>query len=280
MARIIRGGIFAAGLMAVAAGSGCPGDKGETASEATASETSTPTTQESPTTSLPMVTSSSTTNETSSTTEPAELMRCESLCESDRDCLRDGEDIGFRCIDGVCVYPACTSDANCVAELSGWQKVCAGQDGCDAMEACVEVEGEGRCALEPGLFTCADFGLAELTRAPIEGGRPVAVCGQAMASCVEGECITPCTEATCAPQMGHPFCEPVTGQCVCQIDQDCLDASLVGFVQCIDGRCGCASDSDCAGGTNVDTCREGACGCSSDATCTTMVFDGAPLSCQ
>lgn len=225
------------------------------------------------------------TTTTGSTTEPTtgdpQAKRCESRCDNDRECLIGGDDLGFRCIDGLCRFPACTSDAQCLAALSGWQTPCTTTTDCMAGEACVTVADEGRCALQPGTFACADFGLVELVLPLFGSEREVTVCGQASATCEAGVCQSPCTgDAACPVQLGHPFCDAPSGQCVCQIDQDCLDSGLPGYVQCVAGRCGCAVDSDCAGGKNVDTCYEGVCGCSSDATCTAMVFDAAPLSCQ
>lgn len=259
----------------------CPSTDSETETTATP-----PATSEAPTTTTTTSTPATTTTTTMGTSEPTtagvgEAKRCESRCEGDRDCLVGGSDLGFRCLDGLCLFPPCTGDAQCLAELSGWKAECAAQAGCASGEACVEVDGAGRCALTPGQFACADFGLVELQRPSIEGGRPVTVCGQASASCVAGECTSPCAgDESCPPQMGHPSCEPESGRCVCQTDQDCLNSGLPGFAQCINGVCGCASDSDCAGGQNVDTCYAGVCGCSSDEACMVMVFDGAPLSCE
>jgi hypothetical protein len=260
----------------------CPPQQGGTATEP--GTEAMPTTQsEPPTTGSPPTTSTTTTDSTSAepTTAGDELKRCASRCQIDRDCLVGGMNYGFRCLDGLCLYPPCSSDVQCLADLSGWKQPCAGQAECAAVEACVEVEGAGRCALKPGMFSCADFGLVEVQRAPIEGGRPLTVCGQELAVCEAGECSRPCTsDESCPAAMGHPRCEPESGRCVCEFDQDCLDSGLPGFVRCVEGRCGCASDSDCAGGQNVDTCYAGVCGCSSDAACTAQVFDGAPLSCE
>ncbi|WP_170136066.1 hypothetical protein [Nannocystis exedens] len=216
-----------------------------------------------------------------STTGGGEAKRCQSQCDNDRDCRIDGGDLGFRCIDGLCLFPPCTSDAQCLAELSGWKTPCAGPGECAAEEACVLVADAGRCALTPATFACADFGLVEQTLPLFEGRGEATVCGQAAATCEAGACQSPCAgDEACLPQTGHPVCDVPSGACVCQIDQDCLDSGLPGYVQCVAGRCGCAVDSDCAGGQNVDTCYAGACGCSADATCTVAVFDGAPLVCQ
>lgn len=270
-------------ILVLALFSACPAQPGDTATEPTGTTAMPPSASEVPTTGPAMTTSSTTSTSTGDdpTTAGPEAKRCQSHCESDRDCRVDGGDLGFRCVDGLCVFPACTGDAQCVAELSGWQTPCAAQGECAAEEACVAVDGQGRCALMPGLFACVDFGLAELMRPPIEGGAEVTVCGQAAAVCVAGECTTPCTgDDTCPSMLGHPSCEAMTGQCVCQTDQDCLDSGLPGYTRCFAGRCGCAEDSDCAGGKNVDTCYAGACGCSADAACNEPVFDGATLACE
>lgn len=254
-----------------------PADSGTASEPQTTSSTTGPT--GGPTSSETGPTSGSTGAET--TTAGPEAKRCESQCDNDRDCRIGGGDLGFRCIDGLCLFPPCTSDAQCLAELSGWKTPCAGPGDCAAQEACVLVADAGRCALTPGTFACADFGLVELTLPPFAGGREVTVCGQAAATCEAGACQSPCAgDEACPPQTGHPFCDVPSGQCVCQIDQDCVDSNLPGYVQCIAGRCGCAVDSDCAGGQNVDTCYAGACGCAADSTCTMTVFDGAALSCQ
>jgi hypothetical protein len=261
---------------------GCPPADSGTASEppTTSSTTAATDTGTSPTSSS---TSSTTTTGTSGepTTAGAEAKRCQSQCDNDRDCRVGGGDLGFRCIDGLCLYPDCTSDAQCLAELSGWKNPCAGPSDCAAEEACVLVADVGRCALTPGTFACADFGLVERTLPAFDGGPDVTVCGQAAATCEAGACQSPCGgDEGCQAQTGHPVCDVPSGECVCQIDQDCLDSGLPGYVQCVAGRCGCAIDSDCADGQNVDTCYAGVCGCAADTTCTVTIFDGAPLVCQ
>lgn len=220
-------------------------------------------------------------SETGEPTGGAELMRCEALCEGDDDCLIAGDDTGFRCLAGRCVYPSCTDAEGCVADLSGWKKPCAGDGECQAVEGCIDVGGGvGRCALRPGMFACADFGLQELMRPAIGGGELV-VCGNPSAVCEAGECRSPCTgDDSCAAELGHPTCETASGRCVCTSDQDCADAMVPGFVACEGGRCGCRTDDDCKGGNNVDACYEGACGCASDRACTVNFFDGGMLACQ
>jgi len=271
-------GVFSLFVLSASTLTACPPKPGETATEPQ-TETMAPTTTE--TTASPMMATTTTGSSGEPTTGEPQPKRCESRCDNDRECLIGGDDLGFRCIDGLCLFPACTSDAQCLAELSGWQTPCATQAECMAEEACVAVADGGRCALTPGTFACADFGLVEQTLPLVDSEREVTVCGQASATCEAGVCQSPCTgDAACPVQLGHPVCDVQSGQCVCQIDQDCADSGLPGYVQCVAGRCGCAVDSDCAGGKNVDTCYEGVCGCSSDATCTAMVFDAAPLSCQ
>jgi hypothetical protein len=264
----VVGAIAAFGLLVA-----CPGKHGETITEGSTSEATTATSS-APTTGGTATTGGAT------TTSGGEPTRCVSLCESDRDCLQNGADLGFGCVAGQCV-PACASDEECVADLSGWSEPCVDQGGCGADQACIDVDGAGRCALVPGVFACADFGLVELMRSTIAGDMTVTVCGQGNVSCTGGQCVAPCASDTeCPAAMGHPFCDVNTGQCECEVDQDCVDSQLAGYTRCIDGRCGCSSDADCAGGKNVDTCHDGVCGCSSDAACTDPVFDGAPLKCQ
>lgn len=219
------------------------------------------------------------------TTEGApatEVLRCESLCDVDADCRLGGEDLGFRCLDGVCGYPPCTSDAQCVAELSNWRRPCAVKGDCAAEETCIDVGGgDGRCALAPGALQCGDFGLSEMMRPAFVGGEARTVCGNPQAICAAGECVAPCTsDDTCAPEMGHPHCDLQARACVCESDQECVAAAVPGFAACLDGRCGCRTDADCKGGTNVDVCYAGVCGCSSDQACTSPVFDAAPLACR
>lgn len=222
--------------------------------------------------------SSSATGESTGGGGPAK--RCEPHCGGDEDCLYKGGDIGFRCIGGVCVFPACASDDACIAELSGWTGACAGPGDCAAAQACVVVDGAGVCANTTDALSCADFGLAAISW-PTLGGGTAMVCGNPDARCEGGECVDPCkTDDECAPVMGRPTCEAMSGRCVCTEDLDCLSSGLPGFVTCIDGSCGCRKDVDCEGGSNVDTCYAGVCGCSSDATCTTAIFDGATLVCE
>lgn len=250
-----------------ALGSGCPGGQPPGATEGGTGE----------------ATAGSETGEPTggaTTGEPA-LMRCEPLCQGDDDCTIDGADMGFRCIEGRCAYPPCEDDARCVADLSNWKKPCAGDGECGAEERCIDIGGgAGRCALRPGTFACADFGLQELMRPALAGGEQVVVCGNPDAVCEAGECRAPCAgDEACAPEMGHPTCEPGSGRCVCTSDQDCVDSKLPGFVACEGGRCGCRTDADCEGGANVDACYAGACGCASDQTCTVDYFDAATLVC-
>jgi hypothetical protein len=221
-------------------------------------------------------------SETGEPTGGAALMRCEPLCDADAECRIGGEDMGFRCLEGRCVYPPCTDAEGCVADLSGWRKPCAADGECEPVEGCIDIGGgAGRCALRPGMFACADFGLQEVMRPAIAGGEPVVVCGNPNAVCEAGECRAPCTaDDGCAAEMGHPTCEVASGRCVCKSDQDCAGAMVPGFVACADGRCGCRTDSDCEGGPNVDACYGGACGCASDEACTVKYFDGAALACQ
>ncbi|HEY8377079.1 MAG TPA: hypothetical protein VIK91_11345, partial [Nannocystis sp.] len=219
----------------------CPGTPGGTATEGSATATtSTSSATTSTTASAPTTTAAtSTTTEAPTTTAGGEPMRCVSLCESDRDCLQNGQDIGFSCVMGRCV-PACASDEECLAELSGWTQTCVDQAGCPSNQICIAVEGEGRCALAPGVFSCEDFGLVELMRPTIAGDMTAIVCGQKDVTCAGGQCLAPCSDdLDCPPQMGHPFCNVETGQCECVIDQDCLDTKVPGFTLCIDGRCGC-----------------------------------------
>lgn len=247
-------------------GMGCPpGQKGTTAAETTEGTTG-----------------ASTGGSTGEPTGGAVLMRCEPLCDGDDDCTIDGADMGFRCLAGRCAYPPCTGDAGCVADLSGWKNPCAGDGECQAVEGCIDVGGGvGRCALRPGTFACADFGLQEVMRPAIAGGAQVVVCGNPNAVCEAGECRAPCAaDDGCAAEMGHPTCEVASGRCVCTSDKDCTSAMVPGFVACLEGRCGCRTDADCEGGPNVDACYGGACGCASEEVCTVEFFDGAALACQ
>lgn len=208
---------------------------------------------------------------------------CEPTCEADADCTLGGDDIGFRCVDGVCGLPPCSDDAACVALLSGWSTACAAQAGCEAGQVCVEVAAaDGRCAAAPGpLFTCADFGLEEVMRPTIEGDANAVVCGMPDAACVADECVAPCkSDAACPASLGAPHCDVATGQCTCTSDAECQATMQPGLVACVDGRCGCTVDADCVGGTNVDTCYAGVCGCAGAASCTDAVFDGATQVCR
>ncbi|MFY0535110.1 hypothetical protein [Nannocystis pusilla] len=254
-----------------------PADSGTASEPPTTSSTTAPT--GGPTSTETGPTSGSTGTET--TTAGPEAKRCQSQCDNDRDCRIGGGDLGFRCIDGLCLFPPCTSDAQCLAELSGWKTPCAGPGDCAAQEACVLVADAGRCALTPGTFACADFGLVEQTLPLFAGGREVTVCGQAAATCEAGACQSPCagTRPVC-PRRGIrcATCRQVSA-CARSIRTASI-SNLPGYVQCIAGRCGCAVDSDCTGGQNVDTCYAGVCGCVADSTCTMTVFDGASLSCQ
>lgn len=234
--------------------------------------------------SLTDASASSTSSDTTSsptTGEPELLQRCQPTCMADSDCTIGGEDIGFRCVTGICRPPPCSDDAACVLTLSGWTTPCAEQAACDVDQACVDVGGEGRCATRPGMdLQCIDLGLDERMLPTIAGDMTVTVCGVVTASCDAGTCNAPCTsDAACPAQLGHPTCDKDSGACICTEDRDCQDTMKPGLIACIEGRCGCRSNMDCTGGVNVDTCFAGACGCSGPATCSAPIFDAAVQVC-
>jgi len=227
--------------------------------------------------------STSATDPAPTTGEPVELQRCTPTCSLDADCLIAGQDSGFRCIAGACQVPPCSDDAACRVAASGWQDPCADQAACGPGRACIVIDGgEGRCAaLEGDMFMCTDLGLVALARDPIEGGRPVLVCGDDRSTCVDDHCARPClSDAECPPQLGQPHCDVPTGACRCSADADCQMSGQPGLTACLAGTCGCQVDADCQGGSNVDTCVAGACGCSSTAACTSPVFDHVTQICQ
>lgn len=239
-----------------------------------------------PGTTAAVTTTGTTAPTTGDTGEPGGLHRCTALC-SDPDgapCLIDGGSTGFSCTAGACRPTGCTSDEICRQRNAGWGDECSDQSMCPSPgDTCVDSEfNGGRCApLEGDLFKCADLGLVPLSRTPIEGGRPVIVCGDETSTCRDGQCFNPCeSDLECPPQLGQPHCDLDTGLCTCSDDDECLASGQTGLVACLAGTCGCRVDGDCANGQNVDTCVDGACGCSSTATCTVPVFDNVVQACQ
>jgi hypothetical protein len=237
------------------------------------------------TTDAPTTTAASTSTDTTDaiTTGDPGLQRCVPTCRVDTDCYLDSKDIGFACVAGVCAQPPCVDDLGCQALASAWTTPCASPDECPDGQTCVDIgDATGRCALLLPLdFTCADLGLAELTRPELPSARPVAVCGNDDATCTDAACKDPCSsDADCPAELGHPHCEVESGECRCSADLECASTMEPGFTACLAGRCGCQLDADCLGGDNVDTCMDGACGCSSTATCSDPVFDHATPICQ
>lgn len=269
-------------VVALICAAGCGG--GKLASTAGASGTSTGggTTEGTTASTTTNPTTTSPTSDASTTTGGGESGFCRESCVQDADCLIEGEDIGYTCVDGRCSSTSdfvCTSDDECDVLFSGWTKPCTSQMDCWGL-VCIAVAGEGRCALAPSdLVACDDSYREEIAVSTIEG-KPVIVCGETGAKCDRGVCKNPCeSEGECAAYLGRPHCNWQTRACECESDSECQDAWVPGYATCNDGVCGCGTDEDCDG-DNTDICVDGVCGCSSDATCTTRVFDGTMIACE
>lgn len=182
--------------------------------------------------------------------------RCQHRCISDADCLVEGM-AGQSCVLGTCIDPnapaACTSDGQCVAELSGWSDgmPCDSSAEClDAPARCIGVGGQGYCVDVPGPGECRAAGLDPIEVVDVEG-RTADVCGYADALCGEnGACRLPCGSDRDCGTPRAPVCDLVTGRCGCATDQHCLDASA-GDV-CLEGSCLCTSAAACEGAAPYD----------------------------
>ena len=160
------------------------------------------------------------------------LQSCVNTCEEASDC---GEEEEWACNDGICEwedddegeveeFDPCESDAECVAQRSGWQDTCDEQADCGETHACVEFEGQGYCALEETEFVvCDDMGFEALDLPLADDGEEEAtVCGNTNTEChSEGFCT------------------------MCSTDADCEEFGLEGWDTCYDGICGCADDNSC-----------------------------------
>lgn len=182
--------------------------------------------------------------------------RCQHYCISDADCLV-GRMAGLSCVLGTCVDPdappACSSDGQCVSELSGWADgiPCNSRADCRTAPArCIGVGGQGYCVDAPEPGECRAAGLDRIEVVDVQG-RSAEVCGYADAWCGDdGACRLPCgSDRECGTPRA-PVCDLVTGRCGCATDQHCLDAAA-GDV-CLDGQCLCTSAAACEGAAPFD----------------------------
>ncbi|MEZ4473428.1 MAG: hypothetical protein R3F60_22100 [bacterium] len=146
-------------------------------------------------------------------------MFCQEVCEDTADCIQ-----GFECRDQRC-WPAdsntnCDGNQQCVSLFSGWLMSCADTSGCDGgaagTQACIDVGGEGRCALIPGEFIqCASLNMEEVEVPAFGAEGTVTACGQPRAICNDDRfCQLPCRgDADCSGE--YPRCDVDSGLCKC-----------------------------------------------------------------
>ncbi|MEZ4454069.1 MAG: hypothetical protein R3B09_31735 [Nannocystaceae bacterium] len=229
---------------------------------------------------------STTASETTGGGSAGDGMFCVESCENDADCLLDGVDMDYKCVNNFCQTDSssstCSADDECIALLSGWVTPCEDDNGCPG-QVCVDVGGVGRCATEPSdLVMCDLFGFDEVDGNKYPGGEAVVVCANAGAKCGDsGLCYDPCTSDDDCASLGPAFqhCDVNSGVCGCESDNECEGA--INASVCVDHTCQCASDADCTAVPYADTCYQGFCGCSGDAACGsyTPVFDGTMVGC-
>lgn len=211
---------------------------------------------------------------------------CIHQCSIDADCQIGGQDAGLSCVDKTCIGASTKCDGNeeCVALFSGWATPCtAGGNECSAdTQACIVVEGQGRCASKPNdFFDCATLQMEEIQTTDINGS-PVTVCGRPHAAChPDAYCYLPCQGNGDCPSAAYPICNVSTGFCECGQDSHCATLNLPGSSVCNAGICGCDSDQDCIAGTVGDVCNQGFCGCTGDQACAGIpnYYDGGMVSC-
>lgn len=210
-------------------------------------------------------------------------MFCQEECSVDADCKENGDDFGFKCVDKRCTVEIekCTGELDCQAQASAWTMPCASSADCGT-QVCIEVEGEGRCALVPSdVIMCDVYGFAEVTRPSFPEAQDVTVCAAVGYECrPEGYCFNPCESDTdCENVTGFPKCDVGAGTCGCSSDDDCKVLMQPSRSTCHDGVCGCGKDADCEG-AGGDLCLDGGlCGCSSADACTNKSFDGTVVLC-
>lgn len=216
---------------------------------------------------------------------------CLHTCTADTDCTVGGMDLGLTCQSGTCTGEdagGCTSNDECIAQLSGWTMACTSGGGeCDAlMQVCVDVGGgEGLCATPPSdVITCDSFGFMDYETTDIEGA-PVTVCANANAECnADGVCFSPCQSDDDCMADSAPVCNTGTGLCECSTDADCATIGDSAASVCNNGTCGCGVDQDCVDSAQAfgDVCYDGFCGCSGDEVCADVPnsFDGGQISCR
>lgn len=273
---------------------GCGDDKGggegsssgaTPATEASASEASASEASATAASATDSATSEPTGDPTADPTAAPDGMYCVDECSGDADCKEQGMDFGFKCVDKRCTVEAsgggCADDFDCQVQLSGWSTVCAAQADCSG-GVCVDIGGEGRCALAPSdVVMCAVFSQVEVSIPRFPEGDDVTVCSNTDYECsADGVCTDPCTaDADCTQFTGYPKCNLGTGVCECGGDDDCALLNAPAQSVCHAGFCGCGSDGDCAG-VNSDVCNPGGlCGCSSASACTQPGFDGTTQVC-
>ena len=175
---------------------------------------------------------------------------CVNACDSDSDC---GEGPEWECYNGGCAWAGdsadggCEEDHQCIATYSGWRGTCSSQSDCDPVtgEVCVEYEGQGYCAVEPGdAFSCDDQEMDDIELELADDDGETVVCIDDSAQCTDdGSC-----------QEG------------CDSDADCQNVDD-GLDTCVDGTCECADDNSCSAVDDADICVDGVCGCSDDEIC-------------
>ena len=207
---------------------------------------------------------------------------CLHQCSSDADCTINGMDVDLSCVDSRCTgeVEGCTTNDECVAQLSGWMTECtSGGSECMPGQICIEA---GLCAIESSdVVSCTDLMLDDIETNDIDGAA-VTVCGQASAECSEGACRVPCqSDDDCTADFA-PVCNTATGNCECGTDEHCATTGNAATSVCNAGVCGCGSDQNCVDGDAGDRCFSGTCGCSNDDVCdgTPNNFDGGSITCS
>jgi hypothetical protein len=215
--------------------------------------------------------------------ESVAVPHCSFTCDSDDDCLIDGDDTEkcnltrHRCEDPT---QACTSDAGCLVALSAWFKPCTNASNCTAIiEACVDAGGQGFCAPLPVASACTGSNVPRtLPRFDTQG--TVEVCAHPDPRCFNRVCRPGCGAPSAPCGIGNgDTCNTVTGLCDCRYSTECDATGICGS----NGQCQeCAVDADCAANVTDTACIGGKCGCASAATCAAIDpgYESAPAVCQ
>lgn len=187
---------------------------------------------------------------------------CEPGCDTAEDCGPDPD--RWTCSGGICQEDICSSDPECVPELSSFRN-----EGCATGECvrgtCIEYRETTYCAVEAASSDACPLGAVEAYETA-DGSGTASICVVENPSCNDGACESgEPGQAGCTTDdqcRGDAVCED--GDCKCSADSDCPGGLICDSA----GDCRCETDDDCPAGLGWDQCRsDGICVCTDDSSC-------------